>query len=175
MTFFVRKVIFFPVDKRKKEIIVTSPRPPIWISKANITLPKTDKVIDRLGIVVSPVTQTADVDINKASTNLTGSLGLLAAMGKAKRIVPIKITSTNDEKIVNNGEKHFLYLVFDFSTLLGSSISVSNIEILSQHINNAKYQYFIFLIKSVKNMHIHIIGFKIFRYYINIRPRNFAE
>jgi len=107
----------FPVDSKKKETIVTNPSPPICINNARTTFPKIERVIDKLAIVVNPVTQTADVDINKASMKLNEFEDELTAKGKDKRIVPIKITSTNDKKIVNSGEKLFLYFALDFSSI----------------------------------------------------------
>ena len=49
-----------------------TPRPPIWIKSNRITFPATVNCVAGT-IVKSPVTQTADTDVNSASANAMGS------------------------------------------------------------------------------------------------------
>ena len=58
--------IFLPVKVMNIEVMVTSPRPPIWIRQIRTIFPKTVKVVC-VSATIRPVTQVADVAVNRAS------------------------------------------------------------------------------------------------------------
>ena len=73
------------------DIIVTTPSPPIWISKRITTCPKTlhDETV---GITTNPVTQVAVVAVNKASQK-EAALPCAELIGNDRKNVPVKIVS----------------------------------------------------------------------------------
>ena len=81
---------FLPINNINPTPIDVTPRPPICISIATTVFPNKLNV-SAVSIAISPVTHTALVEVNKASTNDT-STPLLLEKGLIKRNAPIIIT-----------------------------------------------------------------------------------
>ena len=70
---------------------VTTPMPPIWIIKRITACPKRDQYLC-VSCTTSPVTQVAEVAVNKASAKGVTS-PLLDETGSISKILPVSITS----------------------------------------------------------------------------------
>ena len=67
------------------------PRPPTWIRTSRTICPKTEKVVP-VSTATRPVTQTADVAVNRLS-NRPMPFPLREAAGNASKTVPSRITA----------------------------------------------------------------------------------
>ena len=74
-----------------KDATDTTPRPPIWISISNIACPKADQY-EAVSLTTSPVTHTAEVDVNNASEKEV-ILPSLEETGSIRSSAPIRITA----------------------------------------------------------------------------------
>ena len=109
------------------DIIVTTPSPPIWISKRITTCPKTlhDETV---GITTNPVTQVAVVAVNKASQK-EAALPCAELIGNDRKNVPVKIVSRKPIIIIRVVVNENLFFIIApiyvavFSALVKSSSS----------------------------------------------------
>ena len=96
---------------------VMIPRPPTWKRKIVITCPGTVRSFP-ISITTSPVTQTAEVEVKRASTKARWPLE--AEKGSQRKIPPVKITAAKLRTNIRVGEKclekKFLTLI---ATLFG--------------------------------------------------------
>ncbi len=90
-----------PNEMAKKAIKVTRPRPPSWIRIRRKTCPVVVNV-EPTGTVTSPVTETAEVDVNSASSR---DIPDTVALGKIRRAVPAIMSTTKLVAIVMAGRR----------------------------------------------------------------------
>lgn len=87
-----------------KVIMVTEPKPPNSINRVRIILPPRFKQAPTSSTGQSPVTQTAETEVNKASTKFIPSP--LWNIGKANKQAPIRMTMKK-ENIINSSTETF--------------------------------------------------------------------
>ena len=103
---------------------VMTPRPPTWIRHKITVCPKTDQYV-AVSLVISPVTQVAEVAVNSASRN--GALPAPArAHGSISRIVPDAITPRNPKRMICDDERRLL-----FNVIFMINLPVSQLNFLS--------------------------------------------
>jgi len=105
------KLSFFPIIIKAIDINVIKPIPPICIKASKIICPTIENC--SIGItVVSPVTQTADVDTKSVSIIC---IGCLLAIGKLNSNAPITITAIIASNSVLVGPIYlFVFFIFNF-------------------------------------------------------------
>ena len=94
---------FFPSISSTKDARVTIDMPPISIKTTRTTLPNIVYVSLIFGKTDSPVTQDAEVEINKLSRKELSTLSFID-IGNDKRIDPISIVIKNEKIITIYGE-----------------------------------------------------------------------
>ena len=77
--------------KNTRDAMVMKPRPPIWMRTMMTTCPKREKVTP-VFTTVRPVTQTAEVAVNRASTKPRLSLSFVAT-GRVRSKAPSRTTA----------------------------------------------------------------------------------
>jgi hypothetical protein len=85
----------------KKKVIVMRPRPPICMSARITACP--NRVNASREIVVKPVTQVADVAVKIRSMS---EIGIVRAIGSARRHAPIPIVTRKEHKRISPGEAY---------------------------------------------------------------------
>ena len=89
---------FLPEMLAIKTANAMTPIPPIWINVKMIPCPKYDQYV-AVSCTINPVTQTADVEVNKASANDVHSL-LCEAIGSVSNKAPARITPANPRMMI---------------------------------------------------------------------------
>ena len=80
----------FPAASMSPTPTEVTPRPPIWIKRATTVRPNTVKC-SAVSTTIRPVTQTALVEVKRASVKLTSAPGCID-MGSSRRKVPHRMT-----------------------------------------------------------------------------------
>ena len=80
------------------------PRPPVWISVRIIVWPNRVNEVP-VSVTLRPVTQTAEVDVNRASTKFNPLPVPVVAWGKRSRPAPAKIIARNPKTVAGPGER----------------------------------------------------------------------
>ncbi len=110
--------IFFPSSKNNNVANVINPKPPIWIKNKRTTSPKVEKV-SPVSTTINPVTQVADVAVNKASKK-GKPFPSSVENGIVKRNVPMAIMRAKPNTRTFGGFNAFLKLFILFSSILNS-------------------------------------------------------
>jgi hypothetical protein len=94
-----------PLKKKAKKLVkVITPRPPSWINRSRTHWPSSVRSLPT-SITLKPVTQTALVLVNKASTNVIGRVPVL---GNKNNAAPIAMSITKLTVKSNAGLKSVL-------------------------------------------------------------------
>ena len=82
---------------------VTTPSPPIWI-RIRMTVRPNRVHWDAVSKTTSPVTQAAEVEVNRASRKVTSSAPV-EAQGRHSKKAPVRIMSTKLIRIIRKEER----------------------------------------------------------------------
>ena len=77
---------------------VTTPMPPIWISSRITACPNTDQWV-AVSYTIRPVTQTAEVEVNRQSRKGV-TVPALLEMGSISTTAPARITSAKPDRMI---------------------------------------------------------------------------
>ena len=108
--------IFLPDSAASETAMVTTPIPPIWMRQRITTCPNMVQPV-AVSTTTSPVTQTADVEVNSASINGVQPPAF-DAKGSASRSVPSKMTAKKPRMMIWNDESFRWTLSIGTSFLL---------------------------------------------------------
>ena len=87
-----------PDTKESESAAVTTPMPPIWIRNRMTACPKGDQWVT-VSRTTSPVTQTAEVAVNRQSENPVPACSM-SETGSISKSVPTRIISTNPSAMI---------------------------------------------------------------------------
>ena len=102
ITFCPIKLSLLPEIIKNNVDTVIMPSPPVWIRTISINCPNGLKVVP-VSTTVRPVTQTADVEVNRASTN--PSRPMVDAWGSISKQIPVKMRNANPKIVVQAGDR----------------------------------------------------------------------
>jgi hypothetical protein len=96
------KEIPLPIKTKKTVEKVMIPNPPVWIRNIVITCPTRERSFP-VSMTTRPVTQTAEVEVKRASTNRR--FPMVAEKGNHRRIPPVRMTATKLRTKILVGER----------------------------------------------------------------------
>ena len=98
MTLRCIRPIFRPDTNARETAAVTTPMPPTWISSRITAWPNGDQE-EAVSSTTSPVTQTAEVAVNRQSANPALPVSRLES-GRESSSVPVRISAINPKAII---------------------------------------------------------------------------
>ena len=98
-----RREMVRPMTRKIIVAKVMKPRPPVWISTSSTTWPKVEYTVP-VSRTTSPVTHTAEVEVNSASNQPTRP-GSAHAAGSDKSALPMRISAAKPAAITGSGLK----------------------------------------------------------------------
>ena len=93
-----RRPIFLPVIRAAAQIMSITPMPPVWIRSRMTACPNPDHAC-QVSLTTRPVTQTAEVAVNRASAGGHGAAWEEAA-GVISSSVPVNMIIANPNNII---------------------------------------------------------------------------